>query len=213
MLNEFYKYCKQFYGENRTIVGIYVSGGQGEQAPELCDRWIARMEQDAGNRQRALDAYHKAQKNLKPGQTIKAFDCSGLIMYFLQNQKGISVDRTARGIYSTLCTPIQADMLYPGDLVFRADASGKIVHCGIVLTKFDDERHMFHDDNMYTILESKGREYGVVQTFFRPGSGTWNRYGRLKCLESEINKAQVCDCAKRILTGIINDIDSTKGAL
>lgn len=207
MLNEFYNYCKQFYGENRSIVGIYVSGGQGEQAPKLSDKWIARMEQDAANRQRALDAYHKAQKNLKPGQTIKAFDCSGLIMYFLQNQKGISDDRTARGIYSTLCTPIQADMLYPGDLVFRTDASGKIVHCGIVLAKFVDDEHM------YTILESKGRDCGVVQTFFRVGSGTWNRYGRLKCLESEIYKAQVCDCAKRILTTIITDIDSTKGAL
>lgn len=213
MLNEFYNYCKQFYGENRKIVGIYVSGGQGEQSPKLCDKWIYRMEQDAANRQRAIVAYHKAQENLKPGQTIRAFDCSGLIMYFLQNQKGISDDRTARGIYNTLCTPIQSDMLYPGDLVFRADESGKIVHCGIVLSKFDDERHMFHDDNMYTILESKGREYGVVQTFFRPGSGTWNRYGRLKCLESEIYKAQVCDCAKRILSGIINDIDSAKGAL
>lgn len=207
MLNEFYNYCKQFYGENRSIVGIYVSGGQGEQAPKLCDKWITSMEQDARNRQRALDAYHKALKNLKPGQTIRAFDCSGLIMYFLQNQKGISDDRTARGIYSTLCRPIQQDMLYPGDLVFRADESGKIVHCGIVLAKFDDV------ENMYTILESKGRDYGVVQTFFRAGSGTWNRYGRLKCLETEIYKAQVCDCAKRILTNIINDIDSAKEVL
>ena len=207
MLNEFYNYCKQFYGENRTTVGIYVSGGQGEQEPELCDKWITRMEQDEGNRQRALRAYHKAQKNLEHGQTIKAFDCSGLIMYFLQNQKGISDDRTARGIYSTLCTPIQADMLYPGDLVFRADLTGKIVHCGIVLTKFDDDEHM------YSILESEGRDYGVVKSFFRVGSGTWNRYGRLKCLETEIYKAQVCDYAKRILTEIIKDIDSTKGAL
>lgn len=205
MLNEFYKYCKQFYGENRSIVGIYVSGGQGEQAPKLSDKWITRMEQDPANRQRAIAAYHKAQENLKPGQTIRAFDCSGLIMYFLQNQKGISDDRTARGIYSTLCTPIQADMLYPGDLVFRADASGKIVHCGIVLSEVDNK--------MYPILESKGRDYGVVCSFFRPGSDTWNRYGRLKCLESEIYKAQVCDCAKRILCGIIKDIDSTKGAL
>lgn len=204
MLNEFYNYCKQFYGENRSIVGIYVSGGQGEQAPKLCDKWISRMEQDAGNRQRAIVAYHKAQENLKPGQTIRAFDCSGLIMYFLQNQKGISDDRTARGIYSTLCTPIQADMLYPGDLVFRADKSGKIVHCGIVYAV---------NDNYVDILESKGRDYGVVQTFFRPGSGTWNRFGRLKCLETDIYKAQVCDCAKRILTGIIKDIDSTKEAL
>lgn len=205
MLNEFYKYCKQFYGENRTIVGIYVSGGQGETEPKLCDKWISRMEQDLANRQRAIVAYHKAQENLKPRQTIRAFDCSGLIMYFLQNQKGISDDRTARGIYSTLCTPIQADMLYPGDLVFRADASGKIVHCGIVLPEVDNK--------MYPILESKGRDYGVVCSFFRPGSGAWNRYGRLKCLESEIYKAQVCDCAKRILCGIIKDIDSTKGAL
>lgn len=205
MLNEFYSYCKQFYDINRSIVGIYVSGGQGEQEPKLCDKWITRMEQDAGDRKRALNAYHKAQKNLKPGQTIRAFDCSGLIMYFLQNQKGISDDRTARGIYSTLCTPIQPDMLYPGDLVFRADASGKIVHCGIVLPGLDNK--------MFSILESKGRDYGVVCSFFQPGSGTWNRYGRLKCLETEIYKAQVCDCAKRILCGIIKDIDSTKGAL
>ena len=205
MLNEFYKYCKQFYGENRSIVGIYVSGGQGEQAPKLSDKWITRMEQDAGNRQRALEAYHKAQRNLKPGQTIRAFDCSGLIMYFFQNQKGISDDRTARGIYSTLCTPIQADMLYPGDLVFRADASGKIVHCGIVLAEANNK--------MYPILESKGRDYGVVCSFFRPGSGTWNRYGRLKCLETEIYKAQVCDCAKYILARIIKDINSTKEEL
>lgn len=207
MLNEFYKYCAQFYGDNREIVGIYVSGGQGETEPKLCDKWISRMEQDAGNRQRALDAYHKAQQNLKPGQIIRAFDCSGLIMYFLQNIKGISDDRTARGIYSTLCTPIQQDMLYSGDLVFRTDLSGKIVHCGIVLAKFNDE------ENMYTILESKGRDYGVVQTFFRVGSGTWNRYGRLKCFESEIYKAQVCDCAKRILTNLIKHIDITKGVL
>lgn len=207
MLNEFYNYCNQFYGDNREIVGIYVSGGQGETEPKLSDKWITRMEQDAANRQRALNAYHKAQQNLKPGQTIRAFDCSGLIMYFLQNIKGISDDRTARGIYSTLCTPIQQDMLYPGDLVFRADASGKIVHCGIVLAKFDDDEHM------YTILESKGRDYGVVQTFFRVGSGTWNRYGRLKCLETEIYKAQVCECAKHILLTIINDIDTAKEGL
>lgn len=205
MLNEFYNYCKQFYGADRKIVGIYVSGGQGEQAPKLSDKWIVRMEQDAGQRQRALDAYHKAQENLKPGQTIKAFDCSGLIMYFLQNKKGISDDRTARGIYSTLCNPIQADMLYPGDLVFRTDASGKIVHCGIVLPEIDNK--------MFSILESKGRDYGVVQSFFRVGSGTWNRYGRLKCLETEIYKAHVCDCAKRILAGIIKDIDSAKEGL
>lgn len=205
MLNEFYNYMSQFIGENRSIVGIYVSGGQGEQSPKLCDNWIARMEQDAGNRQRAIVAYHKAQQNLKPGQTIKAFDCSGLIMYFLQNQKGISDDRTARGIYSTLCTPIQREMLYPGDLVFRADKSGKIVHCGIVYAVNDD----YAD-----ILESKGRDYGVVLSYFNIENGNeWNRFGRLKCLESEIYKAQVCDCAKRILLNIIRDIDTAEGAL
>lgn len=205
MLNEFYNYMSKFIGENRSIVGIYVSGGQGEQAPKLSDKWITRMEQDAGNRQRTLDAYHKAQENLKPGQTIRAFDCSGLIMYFLQNQKGISDDRTARGIYSTLCTPIQAEMLYTGDLVFRADKSGKIVHCGIVYAV---------NDEYADILESKGRDYGVVLSYFNIKDGyEWNRFGRLKCLETDIYKAQVCDCAKRILCGIIKDIDSTKGAL
>ena len=205
MLNEFYDYMSKFIGENRSIVGIYVSGGQGEQSPKLCDKWIYRMEQDAANRQRALDAYHKAQRNLKPGQTIKAFDCSGLIMYFLQNQKGISDDRTARGIYSTLCTPIQADMLYPGDLVFRADKTGKIVHCGIVYAV---------NDEYADILESKGRDYGVVLSYFNiKNENEWNRYGRLKCLETDIYKAQVCECAKRILLNIITDIDTVEEAL
>lgn len=205
MLNEFYDYMSQFIGENRKIVGIYVSGGQGEQGPKLCDKWIARMEQDAGNRQRALDAYHKAQRNLKPGQTIKAFDCSGLIMYFLQNQKGISDDRTARGIYSTLCTTINREMLYPGDLVFRTDKSGKIVHCGIVYAVNDD----YAD-----ILESKGRDYGVVLSYFNIKEGyDWDRFGRLKCLETDIYKAQVCECAKRILLNIIKDIDTAEEAL
>lgn len=205
MLNEFYDYMSKFIGENRTIVGIYVSGGQGEQSPKLCDKWITRMEQDVGNRQRALDAYHKAQKNLKPGQTIKAFDCSGLIMYFLQNQKGISDDRTARGIYSTLCTPINREMLYPGDLVFRADKTGKIVHCGIVYAV---------NDEYADILESKGRDSGVVLSYFNIENGyDWNRFGRLKCLETDIYKAQVCECAKRILLNIIKDIDTAEEAL
>lgn len=205
MLNEFCDYMSKFIGENRAIVGIYVSGGQGEQAPKLSDKWITRMEQDPANRQRAIVTYHKAQKNLKPGQTIRAFDCSGLIMYFLQNQKGISDDRTARGIYSTLCTPINREMLYPGDLVFRADKTGKIVHCGIVYAVNDD----YAD-----ILESKGRDYGVVLSYFNIKNGyEWNRYGRLKCLETDIYKAQVCECAKRILLNIIKDIDTAEGAL
>lgn len=205
MLNEFYNYMSKFIGENRSIVGIYVSGGQGEQAPKLCDKWIGRMEQDAGNRQRALDAYHKAQKNLKLGQTIKAFDCSGLIMYFLQNIKGISDDRTARGICTTLCTPIQREMLYPGDLVFRADKTGKIIHCGIV----------YAVNGQYAdILESKGRDYGVVLSYFNIENGyEWNRFGRLKCLETDIYKAQVCECAKRILLNIIKDINTAEEAL
>ena len=126
-------------------------------------------------------------------------------MYFWQNQKGISDDRTARGIYSTLCTPIQPEMLYPGDLVFRADKSGKIVHCGIVYAVNDD---------YVDILESKGRDYGVVLSYFNIKNGyDWNRFGRLKCLETDIYKAQVCECAKRILLNIIKDIDTAQEAL
>lgn len=210
MLNEFYKYCNQFYGDNPSVLGIYVSGGQGETEPKLSDTWIGRMEQDATNRKRAQDFYHKTQKKLKPGQIIRAFDCSGLIMYFLQNRKGISDDRTAHGIYTTLCTPIQPEMLYPGDLVFRTNSSGRIVHCGIVVKVGND----FADGNgLASILESRGRDYGVCLTSYRLNSNTWTRFGRLKCLESDIYKAQICDCSKRILSGIIADIDSTKGVL
>ena len=210
MLNEFYKYCNQFYGENPSVLGIYVSGGQGETEPKLCESWITRMEQDITNRTRAINFYHNAQKKLKPGQIIRAFDCAGRVMYVLQNQKGISDDRTAHGIYTTLCNPIQPEILYPGDLVFRTNPSGRVVHCGIVV-KVDDN---FAKGTAHaSILESRGRDYGVCLTSYRRDSNTWQRFGRLKCLESDIYKAQICDCSKRILSGIIADIDSAKGEL
>ena len=210
MLNEFYKYCEQFYGENPSVVGIYVSGGQGETEPKLCESWITRMEQDITNRMRALNFYHNAQKKLKSGQIIRAFDCSGLIMYFLQNRKGISDDRTAHGIYTTLCNPIQPEILYPGYLVFRTNSSGRIVHFGIVV-KVDD--NFAKGTGHASILESRGRDYGVCLTSYRRDSDRWMRFGRLKCLESDIYKAQICDCSKRILSGIIADIDSAKEGL
>lgn len=210
MLNEFYKYCKQFYGDNPSVLGIYVSGGQGETEPRLTDAWIARMEQDATNRKRAQDFYHATQKKVKSGQIIRAFDCSGLVMYFLQNQKGISDDRTAHGIYTTLCTPIQPEMLYPGDLVFRSNTTGRIVHCGIVVKVGNG----FADGiDLAYVLEARGRDYGVCLTSYRCNSDTWTRFGRLKCLESAIYKAQIYDCSKRILLGIISDIYSAKEGL
>ena len=180
MLNEFYKYCNQFCGENPSVLGIYVSGGQGETEPKLSDKWIGRMEQDTTNRTRALNFYHKTQKKLKPGQLIRAFDCSGLIMYFLQNRKGISDDRTAHGIYTTLCTPIQPEMLYPGDLVFRTNSSGRIVHCGIVVKVGNG----FADGNgLASILESRGRDYGVVISHL---TSRFNAYGRPRIWATDI---------------------------
>jgi cell wall-associated NlpC family hydrolase len=154
---------------NKQVGGIYVWGAQGEQASEA---FIRRRETSTKNADRAIALYRKRKaEGMNP---VYAYDCSGLGMKWLMDNKVLPKDLTAAGMYS-LCTKITREELREGDMVFRYGLSGgrnKIHHVGYVV------------DGM-NVIEAQGRDYGVVKRSLNAG-GTryWNRYGRLPFLNN-----------------------------
>ncbi len=66
---------------------IYVWGGQGQNHEVISESWIRSMETSEDNADRAIALWKKRVAEGK-GEVLRAFDCSGLIMYYLQNQAG-----------------------------------------------------------------------------------------------------------------------------
>lgn len=153
--------------ENR---GIYVWGAQGEQAPELTEAWIRRMEK--GRRPDAAVKLWKMRCAEGYAGILRAFDCSGLGMYFIQNLHGLSKsDRSAEGMRK-FCTEINRSELRAGDWVFRVNDKGAY-HIGYVI------------DNEKRIIHARGRDFGVVCEFLNEnGANYWNAYGRPTIFDS-----------------------------
>lgn len=142
---------------------IYVWGAQGQHAPEITAEWIRKMEPSHSNADRAI-RYWRAQVEAGYGDVLRAFDCSGLAMYWLQNEQHIlEYDTTAAGLCS-MCTQIDKADLRVGDFVFRRDGNGDIKHVGYVV------------DNDISVIEARGRDAGVMCDGLPNGS--WNTYGR-----------------------------------
>jgi hypothetical protein len=93
------------------------------------------------------DQYAKA---VASGRRIGCADCSGFIVgiWRLKGLVPATFDATAHGLYHSYCNAIKASALVPGDCVFRANASGHIVHTGLYVGAG------------YT-LEAAGGAYGV----------------------------------------------------
>lgn len=142
---------------------IYVWGAQGQNAPVISEAWIRSRETNETNAKRAI-AFWKKQVEAGYGDVLRAFDCSGLGMYFLQNMKGfLAYDLSAHGMYNK-CIKLTKDRLRIGDFVFKLDKTGRATHIGYVV------------DTDLNVIEAKGRDAGVVKV---PLSGnTWNAYGR-----------------------------------
>lgn len=159
--------------------GIYVWGGQGEKAPKITEAWIRAMEssskQPKTNANRAI-AYWKKQVAAGYGDKLRAFDCSGLGVYWLCDlQKLWKGDVTADTIMDDLCTRISRSQLKRGDMVFCTYSNGNAYHVGYVV------------DDALNVVEAKGRDDGVVKR--KLSAGSWNRYGRPKVFASIINGA------------------------
>lgn len=138
-----------------AIHSIYVWGGQGQMTPTVCESWIRRCEQDTGGEKIdgkyrthadiAVD-FFKKQVEAGFGFVLRAFDCSGLVVYWLLKMGLIDHDMTANGLYG-LCKPTTERRA--GYWVFRI-SNGRATHIGVLI-----------DEN--TVVHAKGRAYGVVK--------------------------------------------------
>ncbi|HMM30656.1 MAG TPA: S8 family serine peptidase [Clostridia bacterium] len=156
---------------------VYVWGAQGQVLSAMKDpiKWITSMEKENGQSyvDRAIAFYNSVKASGK--DPIEAFDCSGLIMFYVQNLMGWSEgDSSAAGLYASCTKLVSRAQLQPGDLCFiYSSKKGKMVHVGVYI------------GNGQTI-EAYGRDLGVVK---RPlGSGEWSHYGRLPVLQIIDNK-------------------------
>lgn len=156
------------YLEAQVGHGIYVWGAQGQT--DITEKWIRARETSEANVQRVLKFWKALEaEGVSP---IAAYDCSGLIMHYLQDEVGFfKNDLSSAGLYSQ-CTPIERSALKRGDLVFRHNGT-KIHHVGVYM-----------GDG--TAVEAQGRDVGVVRRDLNAGgAGYWNRYGRLALSEDE----------------------------
>lgn len=149
---------------------IYVWGAQGQGADVISEEWIKKRETSANNAARAIKLWKKRVAE-GFGARLRAFDCSGLGMAFLQNEeKIVSSDMNAHGMMGK-CEQIGKADLRRGDWVFKV-SGGRASHIGYIV---DDELN---------VIEAKGRDYGVIKSPLSKGS--WNRYGRPSYFKNDI---------------------------
>lgn len=140
---------------------IYVWGAQGET--DISEEWIRKRESNNEKQvKRVITFWNKLKsKGISP---IAAYDCSGLIVYWLLKNGIIKSDMSSRSLFAK-SLEIQRDELKKGDFVFRHNGS-KIYHVGVYV-----------GDNK--VIESMGRDVGVVERDINAsGKSYWNRYGR-----------------------------------
>lgn len=137
---------------------MYVWGGQGETGDRITEHWIRRREQDTGGKKINGRYYSYADLAVNFWKTqcdqgyhdvMSAYDCSGLLVHWLKDIKGIlSHDTTAAGLKG-LCTVAHDPRR--GYWVFKLNSAGRATHVGVLIS--DDE-----------VCEAKGRVEGVVIT-------------------------------------------------
>ncbi len=144
----------------------YLLGAQGQLASSATEPWVNTREHGKAAEIARVWAYIHKMLPIHPD--MRLFDCSGYVLWCLEQIGIILSDMTANGIYFNLCVPIDKYDLCPGDLVFRKYATkNEMFHVGI-----------YCGDG--TVLHCKGRDDGVVRESI--GKTAWSRYGRLKCL-------------------------------
>lgn len=129
---------------------IYVLGGQGERGSNITQSFIKNREHDDTNNINRVNKLLNKRKNnpLYDNEKIGAFDCSGLICYFLLSYNLIPDDRTANGLKG-LTKQIKRNEIIAGDFCCQLDSKGKCTHIAVAI------------DNI-NCVEARGRDYGVV---------------------------------------------------
>lgn len=149
---------------------VYVWGGQGQNLLEMKEpeKWIWEGETSEKNAERAIALFRRRRaKGIDP---IRAFDCSGLIVYFLCDLKhAIPGDRNARGLY-LMCDTVGGRPEKAGELVFYSKTAkpADISHVGVYV---GDGK----------VVEAIGRDYGVIETNYEDRA--WTFAGHLPQLD------------------------------
>lgn len=164
-IDDFIAYLESHIGD------AYVWGAQGERVDNRADleKWVRRKETSRREADRALAYIKKAAKT-----PLYAFDCSGLIIHWLRDIRGlIDSDTNAQGLYRQ-CKQrgkLGTWRMEPGDLVFRYSAAkGKMGHVGV------------HVGNGM-VIEAQGRDAGVVMRHLSYGG--WTHQGRHPALAED----------------------------
>lgn len=158
-INEFIQYLTDQIGQP------YVWGAQGTELTRAdYKRIIDRREEKEANRKAAKKFCEK--KFAEGHSVLRAYDCSGLGMFWLQNIKHIfGYDMSANGMLNT-CE--QVSTAKRGYWVFHWNGT-KATHIGYMVS--DEE-----------VIHAKGRAYGVVKEKFKKGT-QWNRIGKPRCFK------------------------------
>lgn len=171
MLNETYIE----YLDANVDRAIYVRGSQGENVTAMSDPhgWITKMETTRRgdyykahkdecdeNARRACALYDaRSAAGISP---VLAFDCSGLTIKYALDHEIVSKDYTASGIYRKLCLPVSGPATIRGQLVFRS-SDGTPEGIGHMGTYIGGGK----------IVESRGRNYGVIRRDYNPDEWTF----------------------------------------
>lgn len=160
-LNDFISYLNDQIGQP------YVWGAQGTKLTMTnYVSIIDRREEKESNRKAAKKYCKKLFDSGK--KELRAYDCSGLGMYYLENLHHIyDYDMSANSLLAK-CEP--ASVAKRGYFVFHHNGK-KATHIGYMVS--DTE-----------VIHAKGRSYGVVRERFKSGS-QWNRIGKPKCIDFE----------------------------
>lgn len=180
LLQEFTDYLN----EQAAHHGIYVWGAQGQGYGTVTEAWIRARESNTGgyaNGQTYADAavsYWRKQCSAGYERVLRAFDCSGLGVYWLYNTKRLfSGDKNANGMMGT-CKIVPFSQRKQGCWLFRVNSAGKATHIG----------YMVDDTN---VVHAKGRAYGVTKETAK--SSYWHRCGIPAVFASEIGAAGSAD--------------------
>ena len=156
---------------NSHLGDAYVWGAQGERVDNRPDlgKWVRRKETSRREAERALAYIKKATKT-----PLYAFDCSGLIIHWLRDIRGlIDSDTNAQGLYRQCKQQgkLGAWQMQAGDLVFRYSfTKGKMGHVGVYV-----------GNGM--VIEAQGRDAGVVMRHL--SCGGWTHQGRHPALAED----------------------------
>ena len=125
------------------------------------------METSDENVARVLEFIASCYRKKYNMKKSRFFDCSGLIVNWLLARGIIKSDMTAADLYE-MCEKIDIADMKTGDLVFKKDKNGKVVHVGACV-----------DGKKKLIVESYGRDKGVVKNELGKGSSDFRYCGRI----------------------------------